>query len=46
MRAKKSNWKFLRRETRMVPGFKKIEYKERLPRMDLKSLDTRRRRGD
>ena len=30
----------------MIPDFKQLEYEERLSRMNLMSLDTRRRRGD
>ena len=47
MRVRRSNWKKVQhRATRMIPGFKKIEYEERLAMMDLMSLETRRRRGD
>ena len=34
------------RATKIVPGFQKIEYSERLKRLDLLSLENRRRRGD
>jgi hypothetical protein len=35
-----------RRATKLIPGLKDLTYEERLRRMDLPSLDYRRRRGD
>jgi ribonuclease P/MRP protein subunit RPP40 len=34
------------RATRLVPGLKKVEYIERLRKLRLKTLETRRKRGD
>ena len=34
------------RATRLVPGLKKVEYMERLRKLRLTTLETRRKRGD